>query len=120
MPYFKNYSKFGNANAGKKEDIEKAVKRKEDSIKKYTDSKSLSIAVSSAFNGASQIATALLHNGELKMEQYWEAHKQLYEEYLTFFLEAQSTEASKFAQKAYESTKVGGLLIPDVSKEKAL
>jgi len=79
--------------------IRKFQAEKEEKIKRHTDAKSLSIAVSSAFNGAAQLATAMVQVGAIKPAKYWETQEKLYKEYLERFISAQQVEAEEFSNK---------------------
>jgi hypothetical protein len=75
--------------------IEKAIEHKEQNIKKYTDDKSISIAISSAFNGAKDIAVAIIEAGKkfseevITEKEFWEFHQKIYKDYLERFILAQ-------------------------------
>ena len=70
--------------------IKSAMDRKENSIRQFADAKSMQIAVSSAFNGAAQIVTALLSIGAIKPEEYWDTQEEWYFEYLKRYNTAQA------------------------------
>ena len=88
MTYY-GQAKFKTA-GDKGKQIAEMVKRREQSIKTFTDKKNLSIAVSSAFNGSAEFVNTLLATGKIKPEEIWSKHKEIYEDYLTYYLEAQN------------------------------
>lgn len=95
---------------GKTAEIKEAMDRKERSIQRFVDAKSLSIAVSSAFNSASDLCNTLVASGGVPnpltdSKGYWEAHSKLYEELLNGFLDAQE-EAAEWQRGLKEAPKV--------------
>ena len=119
---FNNYSRF-KAGSDKDAKIAGFIQRKESSIKKYTDAKSMSIAISSAFNMSAERCNALVSVSKLDDKDYWEVHEGYYNEYLERFLAAQEDGAMTNAvNKAVETkpgeTGSGGLLIPEEAKDR--
>ncbi len=82
-----SYNKLNNT---RDEKIKKAIEYKEKSIAKFSDKKTIGIAISSAFNNASQICVALLNTGKLTEENFWVKHSIIYKTYLKLFVEAQN------------------------------
>jgi len=82
-------------NLNKEASIEKMVDRRERSIQSFADKKSVSIAISSAFNGAADICTTLLHIGKLEPEKFWDEHEKWYEDYFNRFMEKQEQPTQK-------------------------
>ena len=80
-------------------EIKKAMERKEASIQKYTDLKSVSINITSSFNSASDLATALVAKGDLELDNYWERHEELY----SMFLSRLEGEHEKGKKEFYEA-----------------
>ncbi len=100
MAYGKGYSGFATKNAG----IERAMERKERGIRAYTDAKTLSIAVSSAFNSASDLVNGLVANKAVKVAEYWEVHTKWYDEFFNRFMDAQDA-AKTNANKPFQEAK---------------
>lgn len=113
-PYYvqkKEYSKppaFGYAS--KTAGIAQAMKRKEDGIKRHTDLKSVSIAVSSAFNSTTELVNILVDkgivslekNGKRSMEDYWKTHTSLYKQMLERFTDAQDDAKNEYLGEVSE------------------
>lgn len=122
----KNFG-WNTANRGNKTaDIKAAIERKEKSIKSYTDAKSLAIAVSSAFNSASDLCNIMVSKDFLPNpatkdgnEKYWETHAKLYDDFVNGFLDAQEDAQETMKKTFYEAPKK---VVPAVSyaREKAL
>lgn len=95
-------------------EITAAMERKKADIKSFQDLKGVSIAVSSAFNSASDLCTVLVRTGKLDSEGYWKIHEELYREFLSRFTAKQQEAkagfyevASKAAQAAAKHKDVG-------------
>lgn len=101
MTYKKPFNTFN-----KTAQIATHVAHKEKMIRTYVDEKSLSIAVSSAFNNASQFCIALLHTGQIKSEQFWDVHEEMYVEYLEKFLGKQDTAKDDMYAKMKEQAEI--------------
>lgn len=96
------YRRSPTLNNPKEKAIKEAVERKEKSIKGFVDAKSASIAVSSAFNGATTICAALISSGRLDGKDFWEKHSEIYKEYLERFANEQIDGAEIYNQITFE------------------
>lgn len=83
---FGTYTKSGN----KSKEIQGVIEQKRKDIKSYTETKTQQINVTSAFNGAAQLCTAMVNNGLLKLEDYWEKHEEIYKEYFAGLVYSQN------------------------------
>lgn len=102
--YFRPKSKSLNSN--KEAGIERMVARREKSIQSFTDKKSMSIAISSAFNGAASLCTALVQIGKIEPESFWEEHEKWYTDYLERFLDKQEQPKEEYNQEPLQQEKV--------------
>ena len=75
--------------ANKSTEIAQFQEKKMRDITAYTDAKTLQINVTSAFNGAAELCTALLAKGEIEFGTYWKRHEEIYQEYFSRLMEAQ-------------------------------
>lgn len=94
------YRPYPTANSSKSSEIKKFAEQKNANIKKFVEDKSASIAISSAFNGAAQLANTILELNPKKdgiehfsskelIDYFWVIHEGIYKEYLERFAEAQ-------------------------------
>ena len=109
------YKRSPTLNNPKDKAIKEAVERKEKSIKGFVDAKSASIAVSSAFNGATTICAALISSGRLDGKDFWKEHSEIYKEYLERFATEQVDGAQMYNNLILEKTspKVSGASIKE-------
>ena len=77
-------------NSPKTAAIERATKEKDAKIRSYTDKKSQSIAISSAFNGSWSMVVALVSTGQCERKDIWIEHEAFYQEYLQKFNDKQN------------------------------